>query len=61
MKEKVKDVKRLYLGASKMLDEDESGYKHKGYNNQGFPILDCKDRTHSIEFITFNIGEVKKK
>jgi hypothetical protein len=55
----MKDLKNLYEAAMNMLDLDEpkSGYKFEGKTNkQGFPILDCKDGTHSLEVITFNLG-----
>jgi hypothetical protein len=54
----MKDLKNLYEAAMNMLDEKtKSGYKVEWKTNkQGFPILDCKDGTHSLECITFNLG-----
>jgi hypothetical protein len=53
----MKDLKNWYEAAMNMLGDTKSGYKDEGKTNkQGFPILDCKDGTHSLEFITFNLG-----
>ena len=53
----MKDLKNLCEAAMNMLDDTKSGYKvEEKTNKQGFPILDCKDGTHSLECITFNLG-----
>lgn len=55
------NLEKLYAAAMDMLDTDKAGYKIKGKNKEGYPMLECKDGSHSIEFITFNLGHVKEE
>lgn len=55
------NLEKLYAAAMDMLDTDKAGYKIKGKNKEGYPMLECKDGSHSIEFITFNLGHVEEE
>lgn len=62
MAEKKNNLGDLYGSAMYMLSEGNGPfeYEHKGDNEHGFPIMESKDGSHSLQLIIFNFGKDEK-